>query len=135
MVLDESFHWGLDNGANGDAQLAGGLGEDILLQQCDRAHEVAGQLLVVGVTGNVAHKEIGERAHHDSLDRWLVDVVLKEWGKLSQESVGGRLAIHAVDNGVAVEVVLLEELLAQVSSCATYGCCSYRLTPPCGYGH
>ena len=62
VVLDETFHWGLDDVANGNAQLAGGLGKDVLLQQCYRAHEVARQLLVVGVACHIANKEIGERA-------------------------------------------------------------------------
>ena len=60
VILDESFHGRLDDCANGDAQLASGLGEDFLLQQGDRAYEIARQFLVVGIACHVANEEIGE---------------------------------------------------------------------------
>ena len=113
MIFQQAFHRALDNVSDSDVERFGCLAKHVAIVVSHRTNEAYRQLLVAFIVLDVAHKERLERIEHQAVYCRLLDVLNQERRQRSEEAVGCRLFIHFLDDCHTVEVVLLEEFLAQ----------------------
>lgn len=122
MILYQAGHGALDNGLNGVCHEVFGNGTEVFAEMPGNAADESYGEFWTAVGMDVEIEEVLEGATYEEVDGTLIgahfgsahQVLADEGTKGGEEAIGSGLAIDAVDDLLVGEMVLLEELFAEL---------------------
>ena len=112
VILDQSLHGALLNGAEFHAQALGSLLDFATEGVGDRAYAVDGEPRTT-VLLDVAYEEVHEALYQQAVYLGYLTMLREEGGEAGKESVCQGLAIYLLEDDLLGEFIFTEELFAQ----------------------